>query len=121
MLYMAKSQDKEHKINEIISFEKAKGHTAFYGEGLYFSDRVEVSYTRGSGCIYVLDEQTIETTLVKDEEVYKWYVVSKTTFKVIKKEFVSVKEALSQGWNLQIVDFIEKQRKGFEFYYVQPF
>jgi len=121
MYYSAKSEDRNHQVGDIISFEKATGNTAFYGEGIYFSDCVEIAYTRGAGCVYVFDRNEVDATVVKTEKDYQWFLTNQVDYKVTSIKDVSVEEALHVGWAKPLIDVMKMQRKnGFKFYYVTP-
>jgi len=120
MLFSAKSIDKNHQIGEKIAFEKATGNRAFYGEGLYFSDRVEVTYTKGEGCVYLLDTDKIEIEQVKEESRYKWYKTEHLEYEVTGIREMTVDEALKAGWDKETVERIKNTREGFKCYLIQP-
>ncbi|USK62285.1 hypothetical protein [Peribacillus asahii] len=117
MLYSAKSKDRNHVVGEVISFKKATGNTAHYGEGIYLSDRVEVSYTRGGGCVYVIEN--VDATLVQNTESYNWYLTQIVDYEVTAIKEVSVDEAMKTGWQPKMIDLIKTKRSGFKYYYLK--
>lgn len=119
-LYSAKSEDHMQNIADVINFNKSKGNRAFYGEGLYLSDRVEACYTKGAGCVYVFDSADLpKFSVVKEEDSYKWYLTNHLKFQVTDIKLVSVEEALSVGWEERFVEIFKSKREDFKFYYLK--
>jgi hypothetical protein len=120
MYYNAKSEDLNHNIGDKVTFKIATGNKAFYGEGIYLSDRVEIAYTRGAGCVYAFETDQIEMDQFKEEDNYKWFKMQHTDFEVKEVKEVSVEDALETGWDRETIESVKERREGFKMYILEP-
>lgn len=124
MLYSAKETDNNHNLGDIIEIKPATGNYARFGDGIYFSSRVEASYARGGGCLYALNaterERFVHAVKIGNAE-YHWYVSEHFRYRIIGVTEMTFDEAMNWGWERESVEMHRKTRegRGFKVYIIE--